>query len=79
MYCVTRRPHSCRRAAVGFVLMALTPTVSRLDAQPAPGRITGVLTALHVDNLDDRQSPGHIVVGTRRFSCRETCRSNFPA
>jgi hypothetical protein len=65
MYCVTRRPNSYRRAAVGFVLMALTPTTSPLDAQPAAGRMAGVLTALRVDNLDDRQSSGRITVGAQ--------------
>lgn len=79
MYCVTPGPSRLHRAAVALMLMALAPTIPPLDAQPAAqARITGTLTALQVDHLDDRLSAGRIVIGTQAVIVPPSVAIEFP-
>src|SRR4029450_12260973 len=62
-----------------LMLMALAPTIPPLDAQPAAqARITGTLTALQVDHLDDRLSAGRIVIGTQAVIVPPSVAIEFP-
>jgi hypothetical protein len=79
MFCTRRGPNPLRRAAAGLVLMALTPIMPAVDAQPAPpGRIAGTLTALQVDNPGDRESAGRIVVGSQLLVVPAATSIQFP-
>jgi len=80
MSCATRRAEASRlrRTAVGLVLMALAPHFPTADAQQPAARISGTLTALHVDHPGDRESPGRIVVGTQSIVVPAGVAIEFP-
>ena len=68
-----------RAAAIGIVALAAGLRVSAASAQtPSDVTVSGTLTAISVDNLDDRISAGRVVVGKERVVVPSTVIVQMP-